>query len=862
MRRKAVERWGWLAIIAILLATPFRLETRETTSSANIQTLIGKMTLDEKLSLVHGMPDPDSLGEAGYWPGVPRLGIPPLRFADGPAGVNVNKAATAMPSPIGLAATFDPTAARLYGGVLGHEARTLHQDVLLGPHINIDRDPLFGRNQTTFGEDPYLVGVMAAEFTRGVQDQGVMAQIKHLAGYNGAGNVEIDERTLHEIYLPAFEAAIRAGASSIMCAYNKLNGPYSCENTQVQNEIVRTHWGFGGFITSDWGATHSTEAIIKGLDLEMPGPREGTKTYFTQPLAEAIRTGKLPESALDGAVGHILNEMDHFHMFGSSAAERDATIDVEADAKSAQSIAEESAVLLKNEGNILPIKSSDLGSLILIGPTAGQLAVGAGGERGYGFEERFVSPLDALQRAAGPQGQTNVSYAVGDDLTGVPLSGAALSHDRQAGLLRKQTMPPSAETRIDESMDFRGASALLPGTSYTWTGTLAIPVEGDYTFMLQAAVGDGANGNGGITIDARKVFTARGGVVPPGFGGLDEGPNGAIVKKWASLLPTTDGRNNPRVTLHLSAGPHPIEVTAISTGRKPLEIRFNWMTPELLRSNIERAVAAAKSARTAVVFAWSLGGNKLALPDMQDELIQRVAVANPRTIVVLNTGFAVTMPWKQNVRAILEMWYPGQEGGQATADLLLGRANPGGKLPFTFPVKLADSAAYAPGHPERVPQSSAGGGASAGDVPLVKFSEGTAVGYRWFDQENIEPLFAFGHGFSYTRFQYSGLRISHSADGVDVTFAIKNVGTVEGSEVAQIYIGPVSRPPAPMAPESLAGFERVELTPGQSKIVKVRIDGRQLSYWSASDHQWTSLPDTRAIYVGSSSRDIRLRGTT
>ena len=646
-----------------------------------------------------------------------------------------------------------------------------------------------------------------------------------------------------------------------MCAYNKLNGPYSCENADVQNQIIRGQFGFKGFITSDWGATHSTKAIAKGLDLEMPGPREGTKTYFTEPLVQALRSKDVAESALDEAVGHILLQMDKFHLIDQAVA-RPSTIDVEADAKIAQEIAEESAVLLKNENGILPLKSSDLDSILLIGPTAGQLAVGSGGERGYGFEERFISPLEALRHSKGTHSQTNIAYALGDDLTGVPLASPVLSNERGTGLIRHQTTSSSSETKLDEIMDFRGSTALAPGTAYAWSGTLTIPASGDYTFMLQADVGDGANGNGGITIDGQKVFTARGGVVPPGFGGLDAGPNGAIVKKWASLLPTTDGRNNPRVTLHLSAGSHPIEITATSTGRKPLEIRFNWMTPDLLRDGIEKAAAAARSARTAIVFAWSVGGNKMVLPDMQDELIKRVAASNPRTVVVLNSGFAVTMPWKEDVRAILNMWYPGQEGGEATANILLGRVNPGGKLPFAMPVKLEDSASYAPSHPERVPRSGTGGGANVGDVPLVKFSEGIAVGYRWFDQEKIEPQFPFGHGLSYTRFEYSGLKIEKTQNGFDATFAIKNIGGVRGSEVAQIYVGPPSHPPVPMVPRSLAGFERVELSPGQAKKLTIHIDDRAFSYWSASDHKWTKLPDPRPIYVGSSSRDVRLQGTT
>jgi beta-glucosidase len=311
--------------------------------------------------------------------------------------------------------------------------------------------------------------------------------------------------------------------------------------------------------------------------------------------------------------------------------------------------------------------------------------------------------------------------------------------------------------------------------------------------------------------------------------------------------------------LHLSAGTHPIEIMASSTGRKPLDIRFNWMTPELLRSGIEKAATAAKSARTAVVFVWSVGGNNLVLPDEQDELVETVAASNPRTIVVLNAGFAIKMPWKDNVRAILDLWYPGQEGGEATANVLAGRVNPGGKLPFTFPAKLDDSPAYAPGHPERIPQSGAGG-AGAGDVPLVRFSEGIAVGYRWFDQENIEPLFPFGHGLSYTQFRYSALRISRAGEGYDVSFAITNAGTVKGAEVPQVYVGAPGQPPVPMAAKSLAAFERVELNPGQTRTLSLHVSSRALSYWSSSDHQWVPAPGPRPMYVGSSSRDIRLRG--
>ena len=757
---------------------------------ADIAALLKQMTLDEKIALVHGTRDPQGLGQAGYWPGLPRLGIPPLRLADGPAGVNAAKPATGMPAPVGLAATFSTDAARLYGVVLGRDARALDQDILLAPHINIVRDPLFRRNHTTLGEDPLLNARVSAAEVTGIQSQGVMAQVKHLAGYNGADNVVIDERTLHEIYLPAFEAAVKAGAASVMCAYNQVNGRRSCENSAIQDGILRGRWGFQGFITSDWGALRTPLDITKGVDLEMPGrlilDRGGP--YFIEELKAAVEQGLIPVSAVDRAVSRILLQMDRFQLLDGKPRARPRSIDVEADAKIVREIAEQSAVLLKNEGNALPLTAQDLASLAIIGPTGGQVAVGFMGERAYGFESRFVSPLAALRKLAP---QAKIAYSVGDDLTGVPIPA---------------------------------------------TGTVNVPSEGDYTFMVQTASGDGA-----ITIDGRAAIRSND-FVPGGGGGF---------KKWSSLLPTTDGRDNPRVTLHLTTGAHKIETTATSTGKTPLRIRFAWMTPELREANIAAAVALAKSVRTPVVFAWNEIGNTLSLPENQDELIQRVAAANPRTIVVLNTGGPVAMPWKDSVRAILEMWYPGQEGGWATADLLLGRANPSGRLPVTFPVRIEDAPARAAGHPERwAPPPPPGRSGLNLNAPAVVFSEGIAVGYRWYDQQNIQPLFPFGHGLSYTRFEYSNLAVKRGADGADITFILRNTGPRKGAEVPQVYVGP----------KSLAGFQRIELEPGKSTSVKIHVDARGLSYWSTDKHDWVEPPDARPVYVGASSRDIRLQG--
>ncbi len=383
---------------------------------------------------------------------------------------------------------------------------------------------------------------------------------------------------------------------------------------------------------------------------------------------------------------------------------------------------------------------------------------------------------------------------------------------------------------------------------------LTVPEEGDYTFMVQPALGKGSEGGGSIMIDGRRAARTGG----PGFGGT-----GMVAKKWSSLLPTTDGRDNGRgVTLHLSAGEHKIQLTANSTGEGPLSIRFNWITPQARRAGIDAAVAAARTARTAVVFAWS-GTGSLELPEGQDELIARVAAVAPKTIVVLNTGGPVLMPWKERAGAILEMWFPGQEGGWATADLLLGRVNPGGKLPMTFPKRLEDTPAQAPGHPERnAPPAPPGMSGTNPDAPVVTYSEGLAVGYRWYDQERLQPLFPFGYGLSYTKFEYSGLALKPTAAGLEATFTLRNTGRAHGSEVVQLYLGSPEGSPVPMPPQSLAAFERVELAAGASRMITLRADERALSYWSIERHAWVPASKVRPVYVGASSRDIRLSGVT
>ena len=843
-----------LALFALLVVFSATLFAAERPLNPKVESLLHRMTLEEKLALVHGTRDPEELGEAGYWPGLPRLGIPPLRLADGPGGINVNRESTGMPAPVALAATFSVEAARLYGAIMGREARALGQQVLLAPQVNIVRDPLFRRNHTSLSEDPYLNAQLASSEIAGIQSQGIMAQAKHLAGYNGSDNVTIDERTLHEIYLPAFQAAVEAGAASVMCAYNRINGPWACENAGLLNDILREDWGFAGFVTSDWGAVHSPQAITQGLDLEMPGREIAGRRggpQFTDALKAAVEASAIPVSAIDQALARILMQMDRFHLLDGKPPTRPRAINVKAHAKLVRRVATEGAVLLKNDAGALPLTAEDLASLALIGPTAGQLAAGFLGERAYGFEDRLVSPLDALRRLSP---RARITYSVGVDLTGVVIPGSALSHDGWPGLLRQSSAGESGPAQTDQAVDFQGPSALPSGADYSWTGVITAPEAGDYTLMVQPALTGGSEGDGTVAIDGRLVARTGG----PGFGG-----SGMVTKKWSSLLPTTDERDNGIGKIRLTAGPHQIAITANSIGQGPLSIRFSWITPQFRRAGMDAAVAVAKAARTAVVFVWSGMGGSFSLPEDQDDLIEKVAAANPRTVVILNTGGPAAMPWRDKVRAILEVWYPGQEGGWATADLALGRANPGGRLPVTFPAKPEDTPARAAGHPERLgsPRQPLTPGGTIPVAPPVTYSESIAVGYRWYDQQQIEPLFPFGHGLSYTHFEYSGLAVRQVANGFDVTFTVRNTGPTDGAEIPQAYVGPIENPPVPMPPRSLVSFRRIELAPGRAASVTFHVDPRQLSYWSTDTHGWATARGSRKVFVGASSRDIRLQGT-
>jgi beta-glucosidase len=859
------------------------------TGDERVDKLLSRMTLQEKLTLIHGTHENPRVyqGQAGYLGGIPRLGIPGLRFADGPPGVLTRHPSQGETATMGVAATFSIKDAEDNGIVIGREARALGIDVSLQPFVNIDRDLQFGRGYNTFGEDPFLTSLMGAAEIKGIQSQHVMAQVKHYVGYDSDNeNTFIDDQTLHEIYVAPFDAAVKAGVSSIMCSYNKLNGIYACGNPKTMTKILRDELGFKGFVTSDWGATHGVKFINAGLDMEMPGEPDpkgagfSISSFFdsqpipppmskeaaednmgmfggnipeepptpamdfsgfnargdTKKMPQALKDGTVSEAAVTRAAGRVLYQIVHFGYLDGLSKHDVTAQSIEENAKIIERTGEDAAVLLKNEGNVLPLQASDLDSVVLIGPTGGQVdAIGINGERSVGLPERQVGPLAAMRKISG---NSDIGFAVADDMTGSTVPASALSHDGKPGLLRAGSTGEHTDTELDftNKMD----NPLPPNATVTWKGTLTVPRQGNYWLYLQAM---GTNAT--MLLDGKK-FAAT--------GAFQGGVHGDILQaNQDNVVPTTDNLDNVRRAIDLTAGPHQIEIkTSPDTSNSPVQVRLNWYTPEQRKADREDAIAAARSAKVAVVFVWSRLQPVFGLPGDQDKLVEEVAAANPNTVVVLNTSQPVALPWADKVKAVLQMWWPGDEGGWSTANLLLGKVSPAGRLPVTWGKILADYPASDPKHPERSKNP---------PNKETHYSEGVNVGYRWFDQENIEPLFAFGHGLSYTKFDYSNLKVDKATDGgLDVSVQIKNTGSMDSDEVPQVYLGaPGNVSGGVQFPvRALVGFDRVHLAQGAAKTVTIHIPERQLQYWSTKDGKWVLAGGKRTVSVGGSSRDLRL----
>jgi len=769
-----------------------------------VEGLVAKLTLDEKISLLHGGTDPGSLGQAGYVPAVERLGIPPLRLADGPAGVRVTQHATALPAPVLLASTFAPDLARRYGQVIGREGRALGQDVLLSPMVNLIRTPYAGRNFETFSEDPLLASGLVAAEIGGIQGEGLIATVKHYAMNNqekdrNSIDVRVDEQTMHEVELRGFEAAVGAGTGALMGAYNKVNGTFSCENRTLLTDILREQWGFEGWVMTDWFAAHSTvAAITAGLDMEMP---DGT--YFGTALKAAVQNGSVPERHVDRAVSRILAVMDRFGLLDGTAPPRPDR-DAPAGAAVALEIAKAGATLLRNEHRTLPLAGGT--GVAVIGPT-GTLPFVSGGGSAHVVPDHADSPLDAIKSRAG-----KVTYALGEDVFGTALPADALT-------------PP---------FDSEGLNVGV-GKVWTYDGTLTVPEADEWTFVLHFSSAPTARPK--VLLDGTELF--------PQAAGYGEFFTGGLV----SAAP--DGLSVRRKTLTLAKGAHTLRITA-QGGAAGLLFRLRRSTGATRAQDVAEAVTAARAARDVVLFAYEdategLDRTTIALPGHQEQLIEAVAAVNPRTTVVLNTSSSTSMPWLGRTGAVLQMYYPGQEGAAATTAVLFGDCDPGGRLTQSFPVD--DDHHPVAGDPRRYP----------GVDGTEEYSEGIHAGYRWYDSEGVRPLFPFGHGLSYTSCSYEDLRARRTRRGIEVSFTVRNTGRRDGVDVPQVYVGPSPHLRLDQAVRVLGGYRRLALRAGERRRIAVEVTARTLSSWDPKRHDWVLGTGRRTVWVGASSRDLRLR---
>jgi beta-glucosidase len=793
-----------------------------------IERLLGQLDLDEKARLCAG---------ASLWRGhpVPRLGIPALRVTDGPNGArgsHFGGGATAACFPCGsaLAATWSPALVEAVGVALGEEARTKRAHVLLGPTVNMHRTPLGGRHFEGYSEDPLLAARTAAAFVRGVQSRGVAACVKHFVANDSEFermtiSSELDERTLREIYLPPFEAALReAGAWSVMTAYNGLNGPTCSANAELLIRLLRDEWGWGGVAMSDWYGTKDTVASARhGLDLEMPGPPR----FFGAELAAAVRRGEVDEKCVDEKVRRVLRLLARTGALDEAGEpEPEQALDRAEHRALARRAASEAIVLLRNEGAMLPLGRESVRRLAVIGPNARRTTLQGGGSSRVS-PHYHTNVEDALRAALGAG--VEIVYAEGcTNFRRLPVL-EAVELELKAFASTDLSGAPLSERRVRRpDFTWLGSDAPVPNGrpfSVRLSGTLVPEASGVHRFSLTCV------GRARLFVDDELVVD---GWSAPERGDSYFGFGNAEVIGEIALAA---GRAVELVVEHAKE----------STGVGGLRVGYHAQAEG---DPVAQAAALARSADAAVVVIgldaeWeSEGGDRtsLALPGRQDELVAAVCAAQPRTAVVVNAGAPVELPWAEAAPALVWAWYGGQEAGNAVADVLLGAADPGGRLPTTLPRRLADVACHALAD-ERVYPGRGG---------KVVYAEGVLMGYRHFDAHRVEPRFPFGHGLSYARFEYGALAVA----GDEVRLELRNAGARAGGEVVQLYVAPIAAGPS-RPPQQLAAFAKVELVPGEAKTVVLRPDPRAFSCWDAKQRAWRRAPGVYELRAGRSSRAIR-----
>ena len=827
-----------LSLILLIFALPMALglspkkpvykdSTAET--EARVADLVARMTLEEKINMLSGTGFATQANE--------RLGIPELKMTDGPMGVRWWQA-TAFPSAIAMASSFDRELIRQVAGAMGIETRAKGRDMLLGPCVGISRVPFGGRNFESMGEDPFLTSEMTAGYIKGLNDQKVVGSVKHFAlndqEYRRMDiNSIADERTMHEIHFPAYQRAVDEGVGTVMSSYNVVNGKHASESSELLTDVLKKQWGFKGFVVSDWVSVHSTVAAANaGLDLEMP-----YADFFGAKLLDAVKAGEVQESLINDKVSRILGVMFKAGLFDGADKNRPdpSVVNNQSHRDLALQMSREAHVLLKNSNRILPFDLNSVKSIAVIGPNAGTSRSGGGGSS-------MVQPYKSVSTVEGLLGRvkadTKVSFAMGvqqpEDVP--PIDAAYMKpakgegHGLYAEIFDNKNLEGEpVATRVDPTINYSWDQSTSPAPgissndySIRWTGEITAPVTGQYELLTNAD-------------DGIRLY-------------INDQP---VLDNWVEHGPTIETKK----LWFLAGRTYKIRLEYFQSTGGAL-IMLGWRPPA--QALVQEAVRVAHNADV-VVMAVGFYSNleseaqdraTFELPPGQNELIDAVVKANPKTVLVINSGNPVDMrPWVDKVAGIIYAWYPGEQGGNALADILVGNYNPSGRLPVTMLKRWEDSPAYGT-YPEIDGK--------------VEYKEGIYVGYRHYDTKNVAPMFPFGHGLSYTTFEYTNLDIktndaSPEHPDVEVTVTVTNTGKVAGHEIAQFYMQDLA-PHVDRPMQELKGFQRIFLKPGESQQVTVKMNKLAFSYYDVSIHDWKAWAGKYKVRVGPSSRDIRLEG--
>lgn len=838
--------------------------------------LLQAMTLEEKVELMTG--DQGAGPAAFYSAPIERLGIPELSMADATAGIASRgwllpataDRATAMPTNLALAATWDPARARDYAGVVADEARQTGHEVLLGPNSDPTRNPFWGRQAESASEDPQLNAAMVVPFVQEVQARNVIADLKHYTAYTqetfrgGLQNAVVDERTLREVHTAAYEAAItQADLGSVMCSFNKINGVYSCENEFTLNQILRDQLGFQGFVLTDFGAIHSTEAsVVAGTDMET-----GTRAFYGDALLAAVDEGRVPVELVDRAVLRILRTMFAIGIFDNDYTP--TAIPVAEHGAVAREVQEDAITLLKNDADALPIDGDAIDSIAVVGADA-TIPSTLGGSA-YVQATYEVSLLDAMRERGRDLG-AQVRYAQGND----PVNGANMIETADMTAVPSSVLRPERgigdglTARYYPNADWSGAPGLTRterqvaydvgfiGGSPAFASLYGSQVQ---PTPILAGAGPAGGGDQSVRYTGSLVAPSTGAYVlgATGWGDARVYLDDQLVVDMTGADGRRDVRSQP---LQLQAGQeyglrveysqdHPL------VGLQPGTFLLQWSAPaDALPPSMTEAAAAAAASDVAVVYVRTYESEErdmvsLKLPQNAEQLIRAVAAANPKTVVVVSTGTGVTMPWVDAVPALVQNYFGGQEEGHALAAILFGDEDPSGRLPVSYP-RSEDAL------PEGVQNPWL-------DDENVELTEGLDIGYRGYLAAGVDPRFVFGQGMSYTQFAMDRFRVGNvlrttgGQDTIDVRLRLRNVGDRDGTEVVQVYLGPLPGVDSP--PRKLAGFAKIELGAGKREQVRIELDRRDFSYWDADADTWVTPTGQVEVYIGRSALDVELAGT-